>query len=208
MSSGASLLGPAHEQGLTVTLYRQCFEVAWLQLSVSPVCIFVVCWPLWSATHPLWLSCLEGRAPVVVYQQGEVWPGWSAELRRAGGRCHPSREGVSVSYGNRGEKSVKVKVPSLSAQSVTVQWLQINDDFHLFILKLTFSSLSLLSNCQKNTDILIRTDPVNGPKFKPCTITDYQICCSPTSLNIFVSQEKVMQVVWSHPGCGGSPGTG
>lgn len=35
-----------------------------------------------------------------------------------------------------------------------------------------FSSLSLLSNCQKNTGIVIRNDPVNSPKFKPCMIND------------------------------------
>lgn len=33
---------------------------------------------------PQWLSCWEGRAPVAVGQQGEVWPGWSAELRPCG----------------------------------------------------------------------------------------------------------------------------
>lgn len=47
-----------------------------------PVCIFVVCWPLWSAMPPQWLSCLEGQAPVAAGRQVEAWPGWSAELRK------------------------------------------------------------------------------------------------------------------------------
>lgn len=120
--SGASPLGPAHKHTsgawLAVTLelsrilYRQYIKVVCVcvrvQLHVLPVYIFVVCWPLGSAMPPQWLSCLGGRAPVAVGQQGEAWPGWSAELRRGGVVAIQIGKG-----GNREEKSQVVKISGL-----------------------------------------------------------------------------------------------